>query len=108
VCALSDEDKYGRIVHITIIVLGILTCGTSVLLWWLYSGLTKHCCKQDSEGIYMHTYVHIHAYVSIFILFLHIESAMPLSIKVSPSETYGLNICTYIYVHTRKVLKDEI
>ena len=48
----SEEDK---IAHYSLIVLGILTCGTSVLLWWLY----KECCgskeKYNVEGNYVHT-----------------------------------------------------
>ena len=44
-----DEEKSNIIVCSTIL-LGIFTCGTSVLLWWLY----KKCCsskeKYDVEG----------------------------------------------------------
>ena len=50
----SDDDEYCRIVHVSIIVLGIYTFGTSLLLWWLYTKLAK-CCfsddvKDDSKG----------------------------------------------------------
>ena len=34
-----DKDQEYRITHATIIVLGILTCGTSVLLWYLHKGI---------------------------------------------------------------------
>ena len=59
VCLL---DKYVRITNVSIIVLGIYTCGTSVLLWWLYKGITK-CCSNNKkislEGTYLHKYVRI-------------------------------------------------
>ena len=46
----SEKDKTA---HYSIIVLGILTCGTSVLLWWLY----KECCgskaKYNVKGMYI-------------------------------------------------------
>ena len=48
----SDKDKHYRIVHVSIIVLGIFTCGTSVLLWWLYKNLAEFTGKDkyDVEG----------------------------------------------------------
>ena len=56
ICAslFSDDDKYCRIVHVSIIVLGIYTFGTTLLLWWLYKKLVK-CCfsgdvKDDPKG----------------------------------------------------------
>ena len=53
----TEDDKTA---HYSIIVLGILTCGTSVLLWWLY----KACCgskeKYDVEGEYMCTYIRMY------------------------------------------------
>ena len=58
----SDDNKYYRIVHASIIVLGVFTCGTSVLLWWLYKSLVvcSNKDKYDVEGnyIYVHTYVY--------------------------------------------------
>ena len=56
--SLKDEDK---ISHYCIIVLGISTLGTSVLLWWLYKELAKHFSgkdKYDLEGAYVCMYMH--------------------------------------------------
>ena len=55
----TEEDKHYNIVHYTTIVLAISTCGTSVLLWWLYKALVKCFSgkdKYDIEG----TYIHVH------------------------------------------------
>ena len=38
---LLGKDKCYRITSVSIIVLGILTCGTSVLLWWIYRGISE-------------------------------------------------------------------
>ena len=57
-----DKDECYRITSVSIIVLGILTCGTSVLLWWIYKRLSK--CgnsknKYSLKGIYTYvTYLH--------------------------------------------------
>ena len=42
-----------RIENISIIVLGILTCGTSVLLWWIYKAISKcgDSKKHDLRGM---------------------------------------------------------
>ena len=49
------EDKYQKITNVSIIVLGIYTCGISVLLWALYKGLCstreKYTCSM--EGMYI-------------------------------------------------------
>ena len=50
---ISDDDEYCKIVHVSIIVLGIYTFGTSLLLWWLYKKFTKCFCANDSEGTYI-------------------------------------------------------
>ena len=59
----SDDNKYYRIVHASIIVLGVFTCGTSVLLWYLYKNLVVcgNKDKYDVEGnyIYVHTYIEL-------------------------------------------------
>ena len=74
--SLEGEDKMS---HYCIIVLGISTLGTSVLLWWMYkyfSGKDKY----DVEGMYqcstyfmcvcicvcMNDYIHICTYVRIW------------------------------------------
>ena len=46
----SDKDEYYRIVHASIIVLGIFTCSTSVLLWWLYKNLAE-CTGRDKYDV---------------------------------------------------------
>ena len=57
-----DKDECYRITSASIIVLGILTCGTSVLLWWIYKRISK--CgnsknKYSLKGIYTYvTYLH--------------------------------------------------
>ena len=58
-----DKDERCSIINISIIVLGILTCGTSVLLWWIYKGISE--CgdskkKYNLEGTYIATYVAIY------------------------------------------------
>lgn len=49
------EDKYQKITNVSIIVLGVYTCGIAVLLWALYKGLCssreKYTC--NLEGIYI-------------------------------------------------------
>ena len=52
-----------RVVHASIIVLGVFTCGTSVLLWWLYKTLVvcSNKDKYDVEG----NYIRIRMYVRI-------------------------------------------
>ena len=39
--SLLGKDEYYRITSISIVVLGILTCGTSVLLWWIYRRISE-------------------------------------------------------------------
>ena len=64
-------DKYCKITNVSIFVLGIYTCGTSVLLWWLYKGIAEICGtrkKHSFKGICVHTvatyilYVYVHKY----------------------------------------------
>ena len=38
--SFSDNDRQYRIAYVSVVVLGILTCGTSVLLWYLYKGIS--------------------------------------------------------------------
>ena len=56
ICTSSDTDPSSIVVCCTIL-LGILTCGTSVLFWWLY----KKCCgskeRYNVEGTYLCTYL---------------------------------------------------
>ena len=68
----SNEDKNYRIVHISAILLGILTCGTSVLLWWLYKSITKCLGKEkyDVEGTYTITCI----FTYICMLMIRIEN----------------------------------
>ena len=46
------SDNYYKITNISIFVLGIYTCGISVLLWWMYKAITE-CNISTSEGIYV-------------------------------------------------------
>ena len=39
--SLLGKDECYRITSVSIIVLGILTCGTSVLLWWIYRRISE-------------------------------------------------------------------
>ena len=51
----SEKDEHSKLVHYSIIILKISTLGTSILLWWLYKELAKHCCgkdKYDVQGMY--------------------------------------------------------
>ena len=58
-CIPLDKDKSKIFLYSTTL-LGIFTCGTSLLLWLLY----KECCgskdKYDVEGTYVYVYsVHV-------------------------------------------------
>ena len=58
-----DKDERCSIITISIIVLGILTCGTSVLLWWIYKVISEcgnNKKKYNLEGTYVATYVAIY------------------------------------------------
>ena len=57
VCLFNKDREY-RIAHATVIVLGILTCGTSVLLWYLYKGISG-CCNSKKKYSLKGTYVYI-------------------------------------------------
>ena len=48
-------DEYVRITNVSVFVLGIYTCGTSVLLWRIYKGITNN--KISLEGTYLQMYV---------------------------------------------------
>ena len=51
-----DDDECSRIVHVSIIVLGIYTCGISLLLWWLWTKLSTcfpDTVKDDPKGKYI-------------------------------------------------------
>ena len=50
------SDDYCKIINVSIFVLGIYTCGISVLLWWMYKGITE-CGVSSSEGTYLCTYI---------------------------------------------------
>ena len=44
-------DNYYKITNVSIFVLGIYTCGISVLLWWMYKGITDSECNiSTSKG----------------------------------------------------------
>ena len=47
---ISPDDHHDKIIHASIIVLGVLTCGTSFILWWLWKQLAKLCCDDHSGG----------------------------------------------------------
>ena len=51
------SDNYYRITNVSIFVLGIYTCGISVLLWWMYKAITE-CNISTSEGIYVYVCVY--------------------------------------------------
>ena len=52
---LLDEDKSKVFVYSTTLI-AIFTCGTSVLLWWLYKECFRSKDKYDVEGRYMCRY----------------------------------------------------
>ena len=52
---LLDEDKSKMFVYSTTLI-AIFTCGTSVLLWWLYKEFFMSKDKYDVEGRYMCRY----------------------------------------------------
>ena len=51
----SEDDKTA---HYSVIVLGILTCGTAVLLWWLY----KECCGSKEKYVVEGKYTFVRTY----------------------------------------------
>ena len=68
ICLFYFLDKYCKITNVSIFVLGIYTCGTSVLLWWLYKGIAEICGtrkKHSFDGMCVHTYYVciVHTYV---------------------------------------------
>ena len=64
----SDKNECCRITSVSIIVLGILTCGTSVLLWWLVSkGVSERGnskTKYNLKGT-VHTCIYTFMYISL-------------------------------------------
>ena len=70
------SDDYYKIISVSIFVLGIYTCGISVLLWWMYKGITE-CGVSSSEGImyvyikcvYLYTHQVKGVYVSITMIY---------------------------------------
>ena len=92
ICLFYFLDKYCKITNVSIFVLGIYTCGTSVLLWWLYKGIAEICGtrkKHSLEGTYvrayilcvyctyvhmyeLHTYAHVYVcmYVCMYVLYV--------------------------------------
>ena len=67
----SDDDDC-RIVHVSIIVLGIYTFGTSLLLWWLCKKLDTICCDSDSGGTYTYVHTYVHTVVTYVCVYIHI------------------------------------
>ena len=71
VCTSSDNDPSSVIVCCTIL-LGILTCGTSVLFWCLY----KKCCGRKEnynvEGAFVCTYIPISTCTSSYTYVCHL------------------------------------
>ena len=65
----TDGEK-SNIILCSTILLGILTCGTSVLLWWLY----KKCCsskeKYDVEGTYNMLYTC--SYIDVYSFYMNL------------------------------------
>ena len=58
---LLGEDKSKLVIYSTTL-LGILTCGTSVLLWWLYKTCFSSKDKYDVKGTYVdvaNTYIYV-------------------------------------------------
>ena len=49
------SDKYSKIINASIFVIGICTCGVSVLLWWLYEEITgcSQAKKSNFKGMYI-------------------------------------------------------
>ena len=61
-----DEEKSNIIILCSTILLGILTCGTSVLLWWLYKKFCSSKEKYDVEGtcnmLYTSSYIDVYSF----------------------------------------------
>ena len=87
-CVLFSLEGEDKISHYCIIVLGVSTLGTSVLLWWLYkyfSGKDKY----DVEGTFVFVFVHCKLYV-----------CRPKQFEVISMYVYS----TSTYIHTYKVM----
>ena len=49
--SFSDNDRQYRIAYVSVVVLWILTCGTSVLLWYLYKGISGWCNSKNKYNL---------------------------------------------------------
>ena len=78
---LLDEDKSKVFVYSTTLI-AIFTCGTSVLLWWLYKECFRSKDKYDVEGRYMNVFI------ENWLLFYFLRN----------SYTSTVSLCTYSYV----------
>ena len=95
---LFNKDREYRIAHTTVIVLGILTCGTSVLLWYLYKGISG-CCNNKRKYSLKGTYVCIYFSVCYFLCvpsILSCDKANRLSI---PFVTTAASLCKHVIVN---------
>ena len=63
----SDKNECCRILNISIIVLGILTCGTSVLLWWLSKGVTECMCGNNKKKYSLKGTVRTYKCIAIYL-----------------------------------------
>ena len=73
-CMFSGQSKYCKITNVSIIVLGIYTCGTSVLFWWLYKlmyGLCNGKEKDSFQGMHVHMYIYIIYTLSSLLFYLY-------------------------------------
>ena len=89
-----DKDEEYRIAHVSIIVLGILTCGTSVLLWYLYKGIGR-CGNNKKKYSLKGMYVCI--YFSMCICTIARCSVIQTTVHVQNSETkFQISIFVWI------------
>ena len=76
---VPDEDEHFKVVHVSIIVLGICTLGTSILLWWLYKELVKwHSSKDEYDmksihlcSLFVFVYIRIYVFIYTYIHHMH-------------------------------------
>ena len=63
----SEEDKSYKTMQYSIIVLGVLTCGTSVLMWLLFKGCCTSKEKYNVKGKYTNMYAYVRMYVATYV-----------------------------------------
>ena len=89
-----SEDK---LTHYSIIVLGVSTLGTSVLLWWLYKELAKQFSGKDKYDLEGNTHLH-YIYLRIMCMYLCMYVCMYVCMCVQ-----YLYVCKYVRMYVYNI-----